>query len=159
MLISSESGCTESPPRISVWLGVLGLIPFAALTLMAWVANDAMASAAAVGIVAYGAVILSFLGGAHWGIASNAMKDQPAAASRLLVMSVVPSLLGWVAVLLPMPWSAALLAVAFIAILLLDRWALRYAFAPRWWLRLRIPLSATVSILLFLFLAFVSAVP
>jgi len=148
--ISSETGGTESPPKIAIWLGALGLIPFAAFTAMAWAAGDVTASAAAIAVVAYGAVILSFLGGAHWGFASNAMKDQPAAAFRLLVMSVVPSLLGWMAVLLPMPWSAAVLGVAFVSILLLDRWALRHAFAPLWWLRLRIPLSATVSTLLFL---------
>ncbi len=140
-------------PKKAVWLGALGLIPFAALTAIAVFGNGTNASAALFAVVAYGAVILSFLGGAHWGFASAAMKDQPAAASRLLVMSVVPSLLGWVAVLLPMPWSAAVLAVAFLAILPLDRWALTHAFAPGWWLRLRIPLSATVSTLLFLAIA------
>jgi len=148
--ISFGSGGTESPPEKAVWLGALGLIPSAALTVMIWGADEAMVSVAAFGIVAYGAVVLSFLGGAHWGFAGNAMKNQPAAASRLLVMSVVPSLMGWVAVLLPTPWSVALLAVAFVAILPLDRWALRHALAPRWWLRLRIPLSATVSTLLLL---------
>lgn len=135
---------------MAVWLGALGVIPFAALTGMAWLAGEAVASAAAFAVVAYGAVILSFLGGAHWGLASRGMNEQPTLASRLLILSVVPSLTGWVALLFPMPWSQAVLAIAFIAILPLDRWAREHAFAPRWWLRLRVPLSAAVSILLLL---------
>lgn len=146
--MSPEIRLPFSPPRTALWLGILGLVPFAALTMMAWIADESAASAAMFGVVAYGAVILSFLGGAHWGFASNAVKNQLAAASRLLVLSVVPSLVGWGALFFPIPWSAALLAVAFIVILPLDRWALRNAFAPIWWMRLRFPLSMMVAILL-----------
>ena len=148
-MVFQTEGST-APPKTAIWLGALGLMPFAALTATALIGDGTSASTALFAVVVYGAVILSFLGGAHWGFASAGMKYQPAAAPPLLVMSVVPSLLGWVAVLLPMPWSAAVLATAFLAILPLDRWALTHDFAPRWWLRLRIPLSATVSTLLFL---------
>jgi hypothetical protein len=141
------------PPRTALCLGAFGVLPFAALTVAAWIANEAVASVAMFAVIAYGAVILSFLAGAHWGFASTAMKQRPEPARRLLIASVAPSLVGWVALLLPVPWSAAVLAAAFIAILLLDHWAARCDFAPCWWLRLRIPLSATVATLLVLVFA------
>ncbi len=144
----SHTETTATPPRTAVWLGALGGIPFAALAAIVLIGDETSASAAVFAVVAYGAVILSFLGGAHWGFASRGIRDHPAQASRLLILSVVPSLAGWAAVLVPAPWSAAGLAVAFAAILPLDRWAAGQALAPVWWMRLRIPLSATVSLLL-----------
>lgn len=153
--MSCKTDRTGPPPGIAFWLGAFGVVPFAALTVAAWVANETMASAATFAVVAYGAVILSFLAGAHWGFASIAMKHRPAPARRLLIASVAPSLVGWVALLLPAPWSAAVLGASFIAILVLDRWAEKRGFAPGWWLRLRIPLSATVATLLVV--AFASA--
>lgn len=152
-----EPRVAASPPWIALWLGTLGVLPFAALTVVVWVAAEAAASAALFAVVVYGAVILSFLGGAHWGLASGGMGDQPAAASRLLILSVVPSLVGWVAVLVPPPWPAALLAAAFVAVLPLDRWAMSMSLAPGWWLRLRTALSAAVSVLLLLAFASVPA--
>lgn len=147
---TGETDEDGSLPRTVAWLGALGVIPFAVLTGMAWVATEAAASAALFAVVAYGAVILSFIAGAHWGFAGIALGRRPEVASRMLVASVMPSLVGWAALLLPGPWPAAILAIAFIAILALDRWALRRALAPCWWLRLRIPLSATVGTLLVL---------
>lgn len=117
--------------------------------MASWIATETTALAAVNWVVFYAAVILSFIGGAHWGFASAHMDNRSAAApSRLLVLSVLPSLIGWAALLLPAPWSAGMLAAAFVATLPLDRWAQARSFAPEWWMRLRLPLSATVATLL-----------
>jgi len=149
-VVISQSGLAVYPPKTAILLGILGVLPFVALTVLSWIADEAAGSAAFFAVVAYGAVILSFLGGAHWGLASGRIEDQPAAASRLLIFSVVPSLVGWAALLVPAPWSAAVLAVAFVAVLTLDRSAAKRSLAPDWWLCLRTPLSATVAVLLLL---------
>ena len=49
-------------------------------------------------LVAYGAVILAFLGGVHWGFALPEPSGRGERAR--LVLGVVPSLVGWVALLL-----------------------------------------------------------
>ena len=140
-----------SPPKIALWLGGLGALPFLALTVVACVAAEGVALAAVEAEIAYGAVILSFIAGAHWGFASHFITgSSTATAGKLLGFSVLPSLMGWVALLLPTPWSAALLGATFAAILFLDRWAVTMSFAPIWWMRLRLPLSATVATLLFI---------
>jgi hypothetical protein len=134
------------PPRTAVLLGAGGAVPFVGLAVASWIANETIALIAIDWVVFYAAVILSFIGGAHWGFASVCMDIRSAAAPiRLLAFSVLPSLIGWAALLLPAPWSAGTLAAAFVAILPLDHWAQARSFAPGWWMRLRLPLSATVS--------------
>jgi len=131
---------------MAVLLGVSGAVPFIVLALASWIAAETTALVAVEWVLFYAAVILSFIGGAHWGFASVYLDNRRTAAlSRLLVFSVLPSLIGWAALLFPAPWSAGTLAAAFVAILPLDRWAQAHSFAPEWWMRLRLPLSATVA--------------
>ena len=57
----------KGPARLATALGIAGLIPFAAGAALALLSDDAAAARAA--LLAYGAVILSFLGAVHWGLA------------------------------------------------------------------------------------------
>jgi hypothetical protein len=78
-------------------LGYAGLLPFAALTglvVWAWVSEQRFAWTYGFAALAYGAVILSFVGALHWAYALRA----PELGSRALVWSVVPSLVGWAAI-------------------------------------------------------------
>jgi hypothetical protein len=143
----------QTPPRAAWWLGLLGIVPFFALALAAWIGGERVALAASRGVAAYGAVILSFIGGAHWGFASVASRNGHASPDvRLLAVSVLPSLCSWAALLLPLPWCLAMLGIGFAAVLIIDRWATRVALAPEWWIALRRPLSAAVAALLLLVL-------
>ncbi len=134
------------PPRTAVLLGAGGAVPFIALAIASWIATEKAALIAAEWVLAYAAVILSFIGGAHWGFASLRSGTHSASGpSLLLALSVLPSLIGWAALLLPALWSAGTLTLAFIAILPVDRWAQARSLAPDWWMRLRLPLSVTVA--------------
>lgn len=83
-------------------LGFGGLLPFvilAAATMMELHTPFAPAHALLIG---YGAVILSFVGALHWGAQLSADKlsaDKLSAGS--FIWSVVPALIGWVALMLP----------------------------------------------------------
>lgn len=142
---------SESAPRITVppaaaWLGGLGLVPFVALSIAAQVIPGDLRPAALLALLAYGAVILSFLGGIHWGVAmtrSIAQPDQAIDASRLAI-SVVPSLLGWATLLIDPRLGLALLAAGFAAQLLVDLRATQAGLAPDWYPRLRKPLTMVV---------------
>ena len=67
-----------SPPTTVLWLGALGILPFLGLGRVAWFAPESLASAAVEAVVAYGAVIVSFVGGAHWGFASHHLTGKQA---------------------------------------------------------------------------------
>lgn len=132
-------------PRTVALLGYGGLLPFAAsaLGLLLAPAYQAFWQTALLG---YGAVILSFVGALHWAFAMQT--EDPARASALYVWSVVPSLAGWVALLLPsllaqegMALAALLLIVAYGGHYLQDRQLARLQPLPGWYLPLRLRLS------------------
>ena len=120
-------------------LGLAGLLPFAAAALLAWwpQALPWQGLDARMALLAYGAVILSFLGGIHWGLVMRAALP----ASGRLLWGVTPSLLAWLALLLPPAPGLWLLAVALLLCFVVDRALYRAAGLERW-LPLRLQLSA-----------------
>lgn len=135
-------------PPLAAGLGAAGLLPFLAGALFAWLAPEAALLEVPAGylLVGYAAVILAFVGGAHWGLASAGRPAAP--PGWLLGGSVVASLVGWAAMLLAPPPGLALLVIAFLAVLLLDRRAAQERLAPAWWWRLRLRLTLAVIALL-----------
>jgi hypothetical protein len=91
-------------PGAVAWLGYGGLVPFVGLAA-ASVLDENHAVYWADGLFAYGAIILSFIGALHWGYALSlgASISEAARARRnaCFAWSVVPSLIAWLALLLP----------------------------------------------------------
>ena len=143
------SRASQIPPEAQI-LGLGGIIPLLAGVVMHAAAPKALGFPLAQTILTYAALILSFLGGIHWGFASAAFARGPvgSAAPRLLGLSVLPAFIGWMVVLLPPIVAAPLLAVAFVGVLLLDRVSEGLGYAPDWWMRLRIRLTSGVVALL-----------
>jgi len=107
----------NAPPAWAHWLGAAGLIPFAVLALALWwpaLGHQAFSSHA---LASYGATIASFLGAIHWGLA---MRDQPGTDAEPYLWGVVPSLLAWLALLLPPTWGLLGLAMLLGLCLLVD---------------------------------------
>ncbi|KAL2089679.1 hypothetical protein ACEWY4_014367 [Coilia grayii] len=87
----------KNAPKPALYLGLSGLIPFVAAPLVMGVTDFYMPEVA-FAQVAYGASIVSFLGGVRWGFAIP--EGSPAKPDWMnLANSVVPSLLAWVALL------------------------------------------------------------
>ncbi len=102
-------------------------------------------------LVAYGAVILSFMGAVHWGLViSSGSGEDRGDATRWLSLGVIPALLAWVALLISLLNALFLLGVAFALVYALDRMAIAAALAPPWYGRLRLRLTAAVIVLLLL---------
>ena len=129
-------------PPSAFLLGALGLIPFLALAVSPFALTDATRPRAMFALLVYGAVILSFLGGIHWGLAIGPGQTN---LPRRLTLSVLPSLCGWLALLLSPRTGAILLAGGIIATLALDLLATRAGEAPSWYPWLRIPLSGVAA--------------
>jgi hypothetical protein len=104
-------------PRGMLLLGWSGVLPFA-LAVAAAMVLPAWAGFAAAAFVCYGAVILSFLGGARWGrgLAGGVGPGH-------FVEAVVPSLIGFCALLLlHVTWVAlSLLALGFAIWMVIDQ--------------------------------------
>ena len=132
-------------PLSAAWLGGTGALPFVALAGAAPFLAGALRQFAAHALLAYGAIILSFLGGIHWGLAIAPLggADRKTMGPRLL-LSVVPSLAAWTALLMPQKPGLAVLALAIAAMLWVDLRTTRLGEAPAWYPRLRIPLSCAV---------------
>jgi hypothetical protein len=88
----------------------------------------------------YGAVILSFMGGVHWGLGMAAARP----SFLRYGASVVPALLAWLALLLAGRPGFVLLAASFASLLAYDLGAVRAGEAPAWYPALRWPLTLVV---------------
>lgn len=135
------SSMTKAIPLPARWLGFGGLVPFFALTA-ACLLNPAQAARWSFALLAYGAVILSFVGALHWGFATL-WQDHPAShRARMMAWSVVPALGAWLALLLPQTLGLGLLSTLFIVHYLFDVAVTRQGNLPVWYLRLRAPLTS-----------------
>jgi hypothetical protein len=134
-------------PTVVAWLGYGGLVPFVSLGL-AFVLDRADRGLVGEALVAYGAVILSFVGALHWAFAMTLPDIDARDRTRAFVWSVVPALVGWVAALLvPVVASVALIA-GFLAHYGQDLRLASIAKLPRWYLPLRLRLTAVASLAL-----------
>lgn len=134
-------------PRPALYLGAAGLIPFIGLSIASLLLPDARQGQAMIALAFYGAVILSFLGGIHWGLemARQATAGGPISFPRLGI-SVLPSLVAWAALALPGDYVLAGLCAGFIGILAYDLHAARRGTVPSWYAKLRIPLTFVVCL-------------
>ncbi len=131
-------------PRTVAWLGYGGLIPFITLLPASYldphhgiVWQDAL--------YGYGAIILSFVGAMHWGMAMSLPELSERQRSLSLAWSVVPALIAWPAFLLS-PWIAApLLTLGFLTHYLQDKRLARQAKLPGWYLPLRLRLTSVAT--------------
>ena len=95
-------------PLAALALGIAGLIPFIGLGLASVSTNNpAEAERYLLGLVGYGAVILAFLGGIHWGFILHpsalpeGMTPNTRRDATRLGLGVLPSTIGWAALLTP----------------------------------------------------------
>lgn len=116
-------------------LGWSGLLPFIGGALAVAVAPPAWHETALRALVAYGAVIVSFLGGIHWGSPADAAHD---GARR---WGVMPSLLAWPLLLVP----SSRLALIGVAVSLALCWAVDRARFPAMGLAALLPLRTLLS--------------
>lgn len=134
-------------PVAGQWLGYAGLLPFVAALLGFVLGGELRQPYFARQFIAYGAVILSFVGAVHWGRALG--------AGRMPVMrmsiGILPALLAWAALLLPARPAAWLLLAGFVA---LRAWEASPPVAqtlPAWYRQLRTRLTLAVGLLVLLF--------
>ncbi len=148
-------------PPVAIALGIAGLIPFIGCGwgTLALPAPDSERFLTA--LLGYGAVILAFLGAVHWGFVLETPDPEGAATRAIdrvrLVLGVVPALIAWVALLMPLLPSPeaglAVLIVGHLATVVTEAQLRRRGLMPPGYMWLRWGLSIVVVVVLVTVLA------
>ena len=127
-------------PLIAKVLGYSGVLPFAVLAVLHFYSGPDTGAWALKGFLAYGAIILSFLGGIRWGVASVDDRFRGAAP----VIAILPSLWAFACLLWPNPEQAVWgLLAGFATMGVVDRWFPAPGSAD-WMVVLRVRLTSAV---------------
>jgi len=132
---------SDARPAMPVALGLGGLLPFLAGAVGSLFLAQPAAGAAATLAAVYGAVILSFLGGVHWGFGLKG--GGPGA----FAWAVTPSLIAVFAAFLTLPWMLGVLSAGFVLAGAVDV-AFFARTGPSWYVRLRVALTVVVVLML-----------
>lgn len=140
-------------PTVAMLLGIAGLVPFVACSLGALTSTPPGSDRMLLALIAYGGVILAFLGGVHWGFGLDAAGTVPADIQRARFgLGVVPALIGWVALLVALVGfervALAVLVAGFIATTIAEARASQQGYVPKGYMGLRWVLSVVVLVLL-----------
>lgn len=145
-------GAADGPPASALALGYAGLLPPLAgiaargLEWMTGHPTTQLSALLLVGGLLYGGLILSFLGGMWWGAAC--VRAQGSALRRWLKIAVMPTLVALLCLVAGLGnarGGGALLGVALLLTLLVDRTLVAERLVPPWWMKLRAPLSVGLA--------------
>lgn len=158
---------THTAPRLSIHhhaepgqlarrLGYLGLLPFIGGALFIWLLVGRIDETPFIfvvrGLTCYAAMVVSFLGGLHWGLVmwqSNTPEPEHVEYKRALWTGIGYSLFAWLTVLMPPHAGLAAMGFVLIACYLFDR--KRYPeLGVAGWLTLRFRLTVVASLCCFL---------
>ena len=135
----------SSTPAAPLALGFSGLIPFFYPPL-AMMSSGAFSSSLMFMHMAYGATILSFIGGLRWGYCLSPSSKTPP-SWLYMGYSVMPQLVGWAALMMPTTLGIFTVASGLVACAIADITMPGY---PSWFVSMRVILTtgAVVSLLL-----------
>ena len=137
----------KSVPKPVLTFSILGLLPLLLGVILSFFSFNF--STELIGFIIgisliYAGLILSFLGGCLFAFE---IKNMTNSSWQSLIFSFLPTLWAFSALSLP-HFKASTLAVGFLVTYELDRKALKNKLAPPWWLKLRLPLTTAVILLL-----------
>ena len=130
-------------------LAYAGLLPFMGLSVLLWLVDPDLHPFVALALAGYGASIVSFLGGIHWGIGFRNASRMHNAPLFNFGWGVVPSLLAWIAITMPAFAGLPLLALILGLCYAVDRKTYPEAGLEEWLpMRLHLTVVAVISCLM-----------
>jgi len=139
--MKNKASNLREPCQTSSLLGYAGLIPFVVQSAFVWIFPDSIYKDIVIfSLLAYGVTIVSFLGAIHWGLAMQ----QNTSNRFLLVWGVIPSLLGWISLLLGSVNGLLLLAATLWLCIAVD-YKIYPKFGLQHWMSMRFILTAVAS--------------
>ncbi len=125
-------------------LGYAGLIPFVIFSIGSWTTLPYIADSTQI-LISYAAIILSFMGAIHWGVTISNVETNH---DKNLVVSVMPALAAWLALLLPVIFALIILFVGFILLIAYELAVAKSQALPNWYISMRIRLTFVVTLCL-----------
>jgi len=147
----SSAVATAAPEAINPRaraIAVAGIVPFIALMLLIWLVgdrNDEAHEFVSKGLAFWSALVISFLGGIHWGLAMRQTLPSPMPYASGVVL-LVPA---WIGVVMPASAGLVVQGVCLVIGYLIDRRHYPTLGASAW-LNLRFRLSAVAALCCFL---------
>lgn len=136
----------SAPDPLAKRLGYAGLIPFVLLAALLWIVQADLRPWLTIALTSYAALIATFLGGIHWGIAASQSFGQ---RGFHLIWGITPSLIAWLALIMPAYAGLPLIAALLVACYLVDRNTYPAAGWSAWLpMRLKLSVVATLSCLI-----------
>jgi hypothetical protein len=135
----------SAPDATAERLGYAGLIPFVLGALLVWLVRADVHPYVALALSAYAAVVLSFLGGIHWGLSMRQASLQP----RVLWWGVMPGLAAWPAAVMPPDAGLVVQGLMLLVCYAVDR-RLYPPLGAAAWLTLRFRLSSVAALACFI---------
>ena len=132
-------------PDMALRLANAGLVPFVLGAALVWLVDERAHPYTTLALAVFAALVVSFLGGIHWGIGLMHPNPPP----FLFVWGVVPALLAWVAVMMPASAGLVVDGVMLVTCYLIDRKVYPQMGLQRW-LTMRFRLSAIAALSCFL---------
>ena len=130
--------------NLRMWAAVLGLgglIPFVGHVVVMLLTNWVPVERIAISQLIYAAVILSFIGALHWGMALTDPAGVEDRLGLLMMVSVLPALYAWLVAWVPPQQGLWLMAGGLMALLAFDFYAYRKRDDLEWFIRLRVVLT------------------
>ena len=135
---------TDGTKNIIYCLSYGGLLPFVICIVGIYFGSKELSSYSTIGFVSYGAVILSFVGAVHWGflLKSDSIQRQ----GLLLSISVLPGLIGWLALISPLRAALLVLCIAYPLLFVYEKLSELNSLLPKWYMLMRFRLTIVVTL-------------
>lgn len=141
--MTEDNNSRDIPPAALV-IGWLGVVPFAVLATGIIAGEPTHAAWFMDTLHAYAMIILSFMGGAQWGLTVLRTNETDLQKTLSFSASVVPALIAFATVPLQPTVALSILIAGFLALLIYDLWSIKRGHSPRWYGALRLQLTIAV---------------
>ncbi len=127
------AGLTEVPTPALI-LGLAGLAPFLLGAGAMALGSPTVVVNAYLHLLRYAAIILTYIGAVHWGLAVAAGETR----WWWYAVSILPALVAWLVVSVAGPvFQFGVMAIAYFVVFMVDLRAVEAGLAPRWYANLR----------------------
>ncbi|HEX7403728.1 MAG TPA: DUF3429 domain-containing protein [Usitatibacter sp.] len=133
-----------------VWIfSLAGALIFAGLTIVLLSDQSHLRIPAIAGLVTFGVVVLSYLGGIEGGLALHDQVGTEKTRAVSLCLSTLPALAAWGVLWLGSTHQQIGASIAlFIAVWCADLWLARHGLIPAWFVDMRTAVTALVCVIL-----------
>jgi hypothetical protein len=129
--------------RLAHQLGFAGLVPFVLMALACWIVGADVVPSFVTAQQVFSIVILSFLGGIHWGATMVSGELSAEQTKRALGWSVVPTMIACLGTMFG-AFDLAVLIAGFLGSYQVDKRLYKWYKLADWFIRLRFILTCVV---------------